>query len=168
MIIIKPMPQENICGKNYNVGMMPDGKVWMLENLAYAGAGREHLANRYYNWNEAMTLCPPGWHLPNKTEWENLNRLMGSFQNVQVCEFLAPESFNASLIGGFIKRPENIHSGEEDDIEIQKIGEEAWFWGSDCFGGHFASTFFINQVETDSKRPQFQYAYISVRYVKNE
>lgn len=34
---------------------------------------------RLYRWDEAMTACPPGWHLPSDREWKNLEIAIGRF-----------------------------------------------------------------------------------------
>lgn len=53
---------------------------WFRNNLAYTGSGipyedcpvMSHVFGRYYTWEEAMTACPEGWHLPSLEEWKNL------------------------------------------------------------------------------------------------
>jgi uncharacterized protein (TIGR02145 family) len=32
---------------------------------------------RLYNWEEAMTACPVGWHLPSADEWTELTDFIG-------------------------------------------------------------------------------------------
>lgn len=56
-------------------------QVWMAENLNY-NAPNSYCYNddpnlcaiygRLYTWNAAATACPPGWHLPSKSEWNTL------------------------------------------------------------------------------------------------
>ena len=82
-------------GKVYrivNIG----GKVWMAENLNWAGAGvfhggnnntapgnaePFHKAGRLYTWDEALTVAPPGWHLPTDAEWTALTDAIGGEAN---------------------------------------------------------------------------------------
>jgi uncharacterized protein (TIGR02145 family) len=91
-------------GKTYKTIAMPDGKVWMAENLNYAANGSkcgiidtipmgEYKApvwtitdkntvycdkyGRLYNWETAMKTCPADWHLPSKEEWEALMVAIG-------------------------------------------------------------------------------------------
>jgi len=77
-------------GKTYktvNIG----GRVWMAENLDYAGNGGVYYndvadppfekAGRLYTWQQATdeATVPSGWHLPNNSEWETLMNFVGGF-----------------------------------------------------------------------------------------
>jgi uncharacterized protein (TIGR02145 family) len=71
-------------GKTYktvNIG----GKVWMAENLNYQTAsgswcyyGNSDAGNcakyggRLYDWNTARSICPVGWHLSSRQEWDSM------------------------------------------------------------------------------------------------
>ncbi len=64
-------------GQTYNTVQIGD-QCWLKENLNVATEGSVHYNNdqgngetygRLYNWQEAMTACPPGWHLPDNDEW---------------------------------------------------------------------------------------------------
>jgi len=86
-------------GKKYKVETDPTGKVWMSENLNYSrnntlgycygvdinGANPHRDSTtcdngygRNYEWAVAMDgnspqgLCPSGWHVPSKTEWDRI------------------------------------------------------------------------------------------------
>jgi uncharacterized protein (TIGR02145 family) len=68
-------------GKIYRTVKMPDGKTWMAWNLNYLTDSSwcyENSADscdkygRLYTWNEAMTVCPAGYHLPSHEEWDDL------------------------------------------------------------------------------------------------
>jgi uncharacterized protein (TIGR02145 family) len=69
-----------------------NGQVWMAENLNYSASGtkcggtdgnlkNENTANcdkygRLYSWNQAMDVCPSGWHLPSNADWDKLLRFV--------------------------------------------------------------------------------------------
>ena len=64
-------------GQTYNTVQIGD-QCWLKENLNVATEGSVHYNNdpgngdtygRLYNWDEARTACPPGWHLPSDDEW---------------------------------------------------------------------------------------------------
>jgi len=54
-------------GRNIPTKKMPDGSVWFMKELS-GGQG--------YTWEQAVGACPAGWHLPEKSEWETLNKLL--------------------------------------------------------------------------------------------
>jgi len=56
-------------------------QVWMAENLNYNANGSKcydskksncQKYGRLYDWNTAKNICPKGWHLPSKVEWQTL------------------------------------------------------------------------------------------------
>jgi len=55
-----------------------DGKQWMAMNLYNTESGVDYkkasvvspLFGRLYTWEEAVTACPSGWHLPTAEEWD--------------------------------------------------------------------------------------------------
>lgn len=75
-------------GKKYKKVKMPDGKVWMGENLNYQPQiGRSWCYKndnsncdkygRLYDWNTALTVCPSGWSLPTRQNWTDLVQEVG-------------------------------------------------------------------------------------------
>jgi uncharacterized protein (TIGR02145 family) len=64
-------------------------QTWMAENLDYRGAKNDigvcygkktencDKYGRLYDWADAMTVCPMGWHLPSEAEWLALLNKVG-------------------------------------------------------------------------------------------
>lgn len=97
-----------IGGKSYRCVTMPDGKVWMAENLDYkfcniGGSGDPTTPNAWYynndestygwngykcgllyNWyaakflNDSRSELCPGWHVPTDSEWSDLITACGA------------------------------------------------------------------------------------------
>ncbi len=62
-----------------------DYDLWFAENLDYVDSTLEDSSwcyednkdncekyGRLYNWSAAQKACPEGWHVPSRTDWENL------------------------------------------------------------------------------------------------
>jgi len=60
-----------------------NGKIWMAANLSYKPqTGKSgcydnnpdncRIYGGLYDWNTALKVCPEGWHLPSRQEWEEL------------------------------------------------------------------------------------------------
>lgn len=70
-------------GKVYRTVLMPDGKWWLAENLAWAGSGSgvAFVDGRYLYWSDSSGA--PSWasfsgtHLPSPTEWNTLASACG-------------------------------------------------------------------------------------------
>lgn len=73
-------------GKVYKTVLMPDGKWWAAENLAWTGAGVDYNNDplnrpnygRLYTWAEANSSCPSGTHLPSDAEWTAMEGACGT------------------------------------------------------------------------------------------
>ncbi len=86
--------QDERDGKWYSYTTIGD-QVWMAENLNYkndtyycADKFIENYCATYgglYNfpvWDSIQTICPAGWHLPTKAEWEEMIDVMGGEKNI--------------------------------------------------------------------------------------
>jgi uncharacterized protein (TIGR02145 family) len=69
-------------GKTYKIVTI-DGKWWMAENINYqtkSGSwcyGDCKQYGRLYDWNTARTVCPNGWTLPSREDWDYLGQAVG-------------------------------------------------------------------------------------------
>jgi uncharacterized protein (TIGR02145 family) len=74
--------------RTYKTVKMPDGKVWMAQNLNYKPESGnswcydndESIGEKYgrlYDWDTAMAVSPLGWHLPSQQEWNDLILAVG-------------------------------------------------------------------------------------------
>jgi len=63
-------------------------QTWMAENLNYQPKSGNSWCyedsnsycdkyGRLYDWNTAMKVCPAGWHLPSRGEWDSLGQAAG-------------------------------------------------------------------------------------------
>jgi uncharacterized protein (TIGR02145 family) len=96
-----------------------DDKFWMAENLRYKPSHGEYwLYNNdmlyrtvygyLYNWEVAQNVCPEGWHLPSKEEFEDLikytsNNYLSPFKELILNGKIGLDIIESSLYfrGGF-------------------------------------------------------------------
>jgi len=122
-------------GKKYKT--LKIGKqIWLAQNLSYNAKGSQSYANksanakkygRLYTWQAAIKACPKGWHLPCKTDWENLIELKA----------IKTPSF-APLLGGYHITPDGFEG----------LDEYGYWWStSECNRG--ASAYCVNVASND-------------------
>lgn len=117
-------------GKTYTA-ILIGNQSWMSENLNYTSQGSYAYDNntsqaatygRLYDWNAASSACPPGWHLPDDSEWRDLEGFLGMDAGTRMLEWYrghdeggmlkengtatwAAPNEGASNITGFTARP---------------------------------------------------------------
>ncbi len=76
-------------GQDYPTVEMGD-QCWMKENLNHDMGNSWCYGNdssnclqygKLYDWNTALQVCPPGWHLPSDDEWMELEMFLGMSQS---------------------------------------------------------------------------------------
>jgi uncharacterized protein (TIGR02145 family) len=103
-------------------------QIWMAKNLGDGAYGS------YYTYNEAITVCPSGWHLPSDAEWGTLINYLGGeavaggklketgLSNWKRFNYDATnESCFTALPGGF---------DYKDNGAIRYVGEYGYWWSS--------------------------------------
>ena len=152
-------PRDNKTYKTVKIG----DQVWMAENLNYKSGlsycfGEEPsskqnshpgLCNTYgrlYKWDAATEVCPDGWHLPSKTEFETLLKTVGGadsagikLKSVDGWKFEKKETVGTDVYGwtalpGGYRKEDNLSgvvvTGNIESYDF--IGDKvlAYFWTS--------------------------------------
>jgi uncharacterized protein (TIGR02145 family) len=132
-------------GKTYKT-IQIGNQVWMAENLNYEIGGSWAYDNnpsntiiygRLYNWKTACNVCPNGWRLPSREEWEvMINYLGGDLPDKKsfVGRYLKEEGIThweapntrANNSSGFTALPGGNNVGER----FYDKGFQAEFWTS--------------------------------------
>ena len=82
-------PRDGQVYKTVKIG----NQVWLAENFRYKCDGsfayEDDEANvekygRFYTWEAAKNCAPPGWHLPSREEWDDLQGYVESNANAEV------------------------------------------------------------------------------------
>ncbi len=106
---------------------------------------------RLYKWNEAKTVCPAGWHLPSRAEWDSLARAVkGETVYGEVNWYTADKKLKASL-GWVDYRGDRRGNGSDEyrfsalpggiryaNGAFKNVGETGFWWSSAETDGNFA------------------------------
>lgn len=158
-------------GKVYNCVLMPDGKWWSAENLAWDGAGVFYDNNpangpiygKLYSWTEANANCPPGTHLPSDAEWTALEVAIPALDGTRLKADSALWLTNtgtddygfAALPGGRLI-PADQFGG---------ISEGCWFWTSTVFGSDTRWQRFLDESASMLRGTDVEGLGCSVRFI---
>jgi len=132
-------------GKVYKIVEI-GSQIWMAQNLAYNVIGSKCYENkrtngktygRLYDWETAMSVCPPGWHLPSKKEWNILVNFAGGAK-IAGKKIKAKTGWNdyRGISGngtddfGFNALPGGYCNSNFHDDEFYKMGEDENWWSS--------------------------------------
>lgn len=119
-------------------------QTWMAQNLNYKTENSYCYENdasnctrygRLYVWDTATTVCPNGWLLPSKAEWEALFSAVGGLSTVlEVLKSTTGWDNNANGTDAFsfAAYPAGIYA-EKNRFDF--LGKYAFFWSSTEDGG---------------------------------
>jgi len=143
-------------GQTYRIVTIGE-QSWFAENLNYDGgngskgkcyenkAANCNTYGRLYDWNEAKTICPSGWRLPSKKDWEDLIQFAGG--NLESAKHLrAKEGWlncgSCEDTYGFSALPGGYGGSIETGV-FKVIGESGLWWTSTETGSNHAYQVFM-------------------------
>ena len=165
-------------GKTYKTVEI-GSQVWMAANLNYkmdSSYCYEDDANncdkygRLYTWSAALKVCPSGWHLPSKTEWETLNDAAGGL-SIAGRELKSRSGWkdggNGNDAFGFSALPAGYDGFFKDDHVDN--GFYARFWSSTEIDEDIAfARIFAYDVDFGSEGLLGKKSWLSVRCLKDD
>lgn len=130
---------------------------------------------RLYTWNAAIDnrgLCPTGWHIPSKVEWDTLTGYLGGFdvagghlKEVGTTHWQSPNT-GADNSSGFTALPGGYRGFYG---EFASMGGVAYIWTSTENGAEYANGYNITSADDDGYTyPSFGKQHgLSVRCVRD-
>lgn len=127
--------------------------VWMGQNLRYKleehpamerYTGFTFINGRFYNFDQALLMCPDGWHLPTDEEWKELELKVGVWPrdiNVSGSEFsregidtlpgrelqFSDDLMFYAKIGGSVSK---TRRGSYNDYSLYSFNNQGYYWSS--------------------------------------
>ncbi|OFY27136.1 MAG: hypothetical protein A2275_14650 [Bacteroidetes bacterium RIFOXYA12_FULL_35_11] len=118
-------------------------QTWIAENMKFNTGknfwcyqNKSENCDKYgglYGWEASKTVCPPGWHLPSKTEWEKLFEAAGGEGPKAYSNLVegGKMGFNASFIGSLgdsIKFYDfGMYGYYRTKTETEKYADYSWY-----------------------------------------
>lgn len=132
--------------------------TWMIENLNYYteesyyyenDSTSYHQFGRLYTYTEAENVCPQGWHLPTRDDWENLVGSIADSDSV-AGKMLSPGTRYWREAGSnaftnqsrFSILPAGIGQLENGSTEFSGTGDKTIFWSQMADNGLTYCRFF--------------------------
>ncbi len=134
--------------ENLDVGTMMNGTKPTNNNVIEKYCYNNHKENcttygGLYQWNEAMQystlagaqgICPPGWHIPIRAEYEKLRATMNNDGNALKAIGQGSGSGAGTNTSGFSA----LFSGNHYSWFFNGLGKHAYFWSSTTSAGYYS------------------------------
>ena len=126
-------------GNTYAVGLMKDGRRWLIQNLDMSLPGSycydDSIANcsrygRLYTWESAREACVQlgkEWQLPTNTEWEEMANHYGG---VRTNEQDGKEAYKRLIAGGDSEFNILFGGNRDPSGDYRRIEAHGFFWTS--------------------------------------
>jgi uncharacterized protein (TIGR02145 family) len=175
--------KENLKTTRYNNGvkipLVTDNAQWAsMTSAAYCWYNNNPVYKEnygaLYNWYVVNTglLCPAGWHVPSKEEWETLiNYVKYDAKKLNDIKFWACPNYYTTNESGFSARLGGWRSENGTFLEIERSGY--WWSSSLWWNENYAWCINIWDINISSYdfssyvKPWFKVAGFSVRCIKN-
>ncbi len=126
-----------------------------------------------YKWYAARgNICPVGWHVPTKEDWETLINYLGGESvaggKLKDTKFWASPNYGATNESGFSARPAGGSWGTNEDVG-GRIGVEGKWWSSSPWSQEKSAWHIIiyNRYSSAEVKTWMKSAGFSVRCIKN-
>lgn len=172
---------DNRDGYVYPVVKIND-QIWMAKNMAHVPSGKYPDSDYFYPgnmienvkdygnlylWDAATDVCPEGWTLPQKEDFENILSKLGC-NNVEFCEDAdviaklraADEilgDFKGTDITGLALLPSGSFWGEKEGFA--DFGVNANLWSATLFQGNQAYGMFVSSEDAVIDHSGHEYAF---------
>lgn len=168
-----------IDGLEYRIAEMPDGRIWMCENLQAAQGSAVFYNNdeatygrngknygRLYNWNDAMAVSSrvEGWHLPTFDEWMELVNSIGGYENAGT---LLKAKTSWSSGNGTDDYGFSVYSAGRRRGSFSELGESSYFCTYDDTSSTSTTVPYFYSGKTVGQLTTSKAVYFSVRLVKD-
>lgn len=131
-------------------------QTWMAENLNYEtpnswtydnDPANGDIYGRLYIWEEALTVCPSGWHLPTDEEWSTLRTFLGEgvaggkMKETGTTHWNAP-NVAATNSSGFTALPGGYRNGYGGSF--YHLGTIGYFWSATEYSSTSAWYYYLS------------------------
>lgn len=156
-------------GQVYSVVKIGDN-YWMAENFNYNDDNAkyyddnqtyEEIYGKLYDWETAKRICPDGWHLPTKAEWEEMININGGMYSAgENLKSGGSSNFNAVMGGCYIYSCSN--GG------FQNFGTNGLYWSANNGTSELAhGRILYNPGDACYSDSYNKTSLLSVRYIKD-